>query len=194
MRNPIRLKNLNPRFFPLYVAGLMILLFHPPSRESVVWAVPLIALGTLLRGWGAGHLVKNHVLTVTGPYAHLRHPLYLGTILIATGFALATSGWLAVIALATVWPWFALRYFPRKEAIESRRLEELYGDRFRQYRAAVPALWPRWRAWPRPDSKSTGRDAGSWTLDRYSENNELGTFLAVFAGLVIFWWRAVAIG
>lgn len=195
MRNPVRLKNLNRRFLPLYLVGLAVLVLHPPKRELLVWALPLIVLGTWLRGWGAGHLVKNHELTMSGPYAYLRHPLYAGTILIATGFAVGLGGWLAVALLAIVWPWFALRYFPRKEAGESRRLEERYGERFARYRAAVPALWPRFPAWA-GDAEDVGRAAPAgaerrgWDLERYSDNNELGTLLAIGAGYLVFWLRA----
>lgn len=196
MRNPIRLKNLNLRFLPLYLVGLAILVLHPPRKDWLVWGLPLIGLGALLRSWGAGHLVKNQALTLTGPYAHVRHPLYVGTILIATGFALAISGWLSLAALAVIWPWFAFHYFPRKEAVESDRLQARYGDRFARYRAAVPALWPRLRAWGEAETqeaRSAGqRAAGRWAFSRYSENNELGTLLAVCAGVLVFWLRASA--
>ena len=89
MRNPVRLKNFNARFLPLYVIGLVILATYSPDARSFGFAAPLWIAGALLRGWGAGHLVKNDALTTTGPYAYLRHPLYLGTILIGTGFAIA---------------------------------------------------------------------------------------------------------
>jgi len=194
MRNPIRLKNLKLRFLPLYLIGLAILLLHPPRRDWLLWGLPLIAVGVLVRSWGAGHLVKNHLLTLTGPYAHVRHPLYVGTILIATGFALAIGGWLSLAALAVIWPWFVLHYFPRKEAAESDRLLARYGERFARYRAAVPALWPRVRAWVDPEAERARSDdrggAARWALSRYSDNNELGTLLAVCAGLLVFWLRA----
>ena len=190
MRNPVRLKNLNLRFLPLYLAGLAILVFFPPEPHVLARVLPVIGVGAILRGWGAGHLVKNHELTVTGPYAHLRHPLYLGTILIATGFALAVTGWVSLLALVALWPWFALRYFPRKERSESRRLEELYGERFERYRAAVPALWPRLRAWSDTEGVGDAAPARRWALDRYSDNNELGTLLAVCVGILVFWLRA----
>ncbi len=186
MRNPIRLKNLNARFMPFYLIGAAVLFFRPPQPEGVALALPLIAAGAGLRGWGAGHLVKNAQLTTSGPYAHLRHPLYLGTILTATGFAIWLGGWLTLAVLAFVWPWFAFRYFPRKDRAEGERLESAYGERFRRYRSEVPALWPRrhgWRAGSAFDSRT------SWTLDRYSENNELGTLLALTFGAVLFWWR-----
>lgn len=191
MRNPIRLKNLSARYLPLYAAGVAMLLLHSPDPRALLAAVPLLLAGLAVRGWGAGHLVKNDVLTTTGPYAHLRHPLYLGTLLIGTGFAIAVGGLFSVGVLAVLWPWFALHYFPRKEHAESGRLEERYGERFARYRAAVPALWPALRPWR--DEAVVG-SAVRWDLDRYSENNELGTLLAVVFGWLVFWWRSGGLG
>ena len=152
-------------------------------------ALPPILIGAGLRGWGAGHLVKNHELTTTGPYAHLRHPLYLGTILAASGFGVLVGGWISVAVLALIWPWFALHYFPRKERSESARLESLHGQRFARYRAAVPALRPRLRAWHDARQPQDEGGGGGWALERYSENNELGTLLAILAGVMLFWLR-----
>jgi len=191
MRNPIRLKNLSARYLPLYLVGVAVLLLHVPDRRALLAALPLIVAGLVVRGWGAGHLVKNDALTTTGPYAHLRHPLYLGTLLIGTGFAVAVGGLFSVVVLAVLWPWFALRYFPRKERVESGRLEARYGPRFARYRASVPALWPAWRPW-RDDVAAGG--GGDWELERYSDNNELGTFLAVVFGWLAFWFRAGGLG
>ena len=187
MRNPIRFKNLNARFLPLYVIGVVALVCWPPRAESLVLGLPLIGLGAALRTWGAGHLVKNAELTTSGPYAHLRHPLYLGTILAATGFAIWAGGWRALVGLACIWPWFVFHYFPRKERSESARLEAAYGERFVFYRNAVPALRPSIRRF-REDRTADG--PGRWALDRYFENNELGTLLALSIGVLIFWWRS----
>ena len=190
MRNPIRLKNLNLRFLPYYVIGLVLLLLHRPAQASLWAAVPLLLVGAALRSWGAGHLVKNDDLTTTGPYAHLRHPLYLGTILIGTGFAIALGGAIGLVVVAVLWPWFAFSYFPRKERAESERLEARYGDRFAAYRASVPALRPRLRPWA--EGRASGRSEAptEWALARYSENNELGTLLAVVGGWSAFFLRA----
>lgn len=186
MRNPIRLKNLKARFLPFYMLGIAMLVFQPPRAECMLTALPLIFAGAALRAWGAGHLVKNDRLTTTGPYAHVRHPLYLGTILVSTGFAIWVGGWLAVGLLTFVWPWFALGYFPRKERSESARLEATYGDRFVRYRGAVPALWPRLWGW-RDDRDSGG--SSRWAFERYADNNELGTMLALAFGAIVFWLR-----
>ena len=151
---------------------------------------PLVAFGALLRGWGAGHLVKNDVLTTTGPYAHMRHPLYAGTILIGTGFALALGGWLSLLGVLALWPWFVFDYFPRKERSEAARLEFIYGGAFVRYRSSVPALWPRLNRWT--DVGGHQRVETRWALERYSGNNELGTLLAVVAGWAGLWFRAGA--
>jgi protein-S-isoprenylcysteine O-methyltransferase Ste14 len=193
MRNPFRLKNLRVRFLVLYLAGCALVLFVHP--EPVAWWVGLVGIvaGALLRGWGAGHLVKGERLTITGPYAWVRHPLYLGTLLVGVGFALMLGGWLSLAILGIFLLWFLLDYFPRKERSESSRLEALHGAVFSDYRAAVPALIPRLHAW-RP-RQSGARICGSelrWSLERYSENNELGALLGLLAGVACFglrmWW------
>lgn len=203
MRNPIRLKNLSLRFLPYFAIGGIVIALRRPPLEGFVLGLPFVMAGLVLRGWAAGHLVKNDALTTTGPYAHLRHPLYLGTLLVATGFAFVLGGYWAVAVLAFVWPWFALHYFPRKELAESMRLAALHGDAFSRYRTAVPALWPRFRA-PEAEAEpgaaaaaaavsggTRTRDASAgWCLERYSDNNELGTLLAVVAAVLVLVLRA----
>lgn len=187
IRNPIRLKNLRARFLPLYAAGVLVLWLHTPDRRLLGLGFVPIALGLVLRGWGAGHLVKNEALSTSGPYAHLRHPLYLGTLLIGSGFLVGLGGAWGLVGLALLWPWFALRYFPRKERVEDARLAVRYGARFDRYQGAVPALWPRLTAW-RDGLAET--PAIRWSLARYSDNNELGTLLAVLVCAGVFWWRS----
>jgi protein-S-isoprenylcysteine O-methyltransferase Ste14 len=192
MRNPIRLKNLKLRFGLLYLLGAVALYYLRPGPVNFVAGGSLVALGSVLRTWGAGHLVKNDRLTVTGPYAHLRHPLYAGTLLVGSGFAVIAGGVLSLLLLALLMPWFFLMYFPRKERIESERLEALYGAQFVGYREAVPALFPLLRAWRPATGQGEAFDdlARTWSRDRYLDNNELGTLIALVAGLVTFVFRA----
>jgi len=199
MRNPVRLKNLNLRFAPYYAAGALLLYYSDIEwRWLAAGAVPVV-LGLALRSWGAGHLVKNDRLTATGPYAHLRHPLYLGTLLVGSGVALAFGGWTTLAVLAAVLPWFFLHYFPRKERIEAARLEALYGAPYSEYRRAVPALWPRFRSWrPEPGSAAAASmdsfGSGRWSAACWDDNNEHGTLLFVLLGFGLLVLRATSAG
>ena len=61
-----------------------------PDAASLAWGVPVSIAGLALRGWAAGCLYKDSRLATSGPYAHLRNPLYLGTLLVATGLVVAS--------------------------------------------------------------------------------------------------------
>jgi len=189
MRNPIRLKNLRIQFLPLYLAGAVAIASMRPTRIGLVLGLALAVAGEALRTWGAGHLVKNDRLTVTGPYAYIRHPLYAGTLLIATGCVSIVGGWVGPLLWVGVVAWFFLDYFPRKERIEAERLERLYGDEYVAYRASVPALWPRLH----PYRSSGPVAAGRWSGKVYDGNNELGTALALALGLFALVIRSVSL-
>ncbi len=181
VRNPIRLKNLRPRFLPFYLVAGVLLLSVRPEPAAYLAGLAAVLAGALLRTWGAGHLVKSEHLTVTGPYARMRHPLYAGTLLVGVGFALMPGGRLSLAMLAVFLVWFLLAYFPRKERLEAARLEELHGRVFADYRAEVPALIPRLQPWRPAGADRQPSDPLRWSLARYSENNELGTLLGLIA-------------
>jgi protein-S-isoprenylcysteine O-methyltransferase Ste14 len=176
-------KRLRPRLLAVYaLAAGIVLLAEPRPLTLALGALP-VAAGVALRIWATGYLFKNDELTVAGPYAYLRHPLYLGTLLIATGFAIAAAS-------ALTWALFAIflvgyfgYYMPYKDRIEAARLEELYGDAFCRYAVAVPRLLPRLHAY-RPlagDGSGTVR----WTPQRFADNHELGTAMVAAAGLAV---------
>lgn len=186
MRNPLRVKNLNRRFVPVSCVAAAGLVLADPSEGLLAPGLACVLLGLALRGWGAGHLVKRDQLTQTGPYAHLRHPLYAGTLLICAGFGVAMGpvGWML---LAGTGLWFGLIYFPAKEQRESDVMEQRHGFAYVSYRARVPALVPAFRS--RLPLRS---GAGPWRLAHYSENNELGTVLGVAAVAGMLALRAVS--
>src|SRR6185369_13542180 len=106
-----------------------------PSVDSLLWGLPVAIVGLLLRGWAAGHLAKNQRLATGGPYAMTRNPLYIGTLLVAAGLAIASRqpplG--ALFALA-----FGLIYLPAIE-LEEQHLRELFPE-YADYARRVPRL------------------------------------------------------
>jgi len=175
-------KRLSPRLLVVYaLAGAAVFLSSPTPTSLVVGALP-IAAGECLRLWATGHLHKNDSLTIAGPYAYLRHPLYLGTLLIGAGFLI--MAWSSVafgFAALFVLVYFGY-YMPYKDRIESARLESLYGDAYRRYAAAVPRLVPRLHAYQPLEAERSKETA--WRRVRFADNNETGTALVVALGVL----------
>jgi protein-S-isoprenylcysteine O-methyltransferase Ste14 len=69
----------------------VVLLLARPDVEFLLAGAPFALLGAALRAWAAGTIRKNRVLTVVGPYAHLRHPLYAGSFLIGLGIVIGAG-------------------------------------------------------------------------------------------------------
>jgi hypothetical protein len=110
---------------------------NAPATAAVLWSLPLVISGVLLRAYASGYVKKNRELTQTGPYAHTRNPLYLGSILIAAGFAVALGSWAFAVVLAVV---FAFIYIP-VIASEERFLRATFSG-FDAYCRRVPRLIP----------------------------------------------------
>ncbi|HEX5432590.1 MAG TPA: methyltransferase, partial [Bryobacteraceae bacterium] len=83
--------------------------FSDPNPASLAAGLAIACLGLALRAWAAGHLEKNLALTDSGPYARVRNPLYLGTLTVAAGFAIAARRWELGVLFAAV---FLLVYLP----------------------------------------------------------------------------------
>src|SRR6516225_5277256 len=73
---------------------------HAPRPAAVAWSLLLVLPGLWLRGYASGYVKKNQELTTTGPYAWTRNQLYLGSMLIAAGFAVALLSWPVALLLA----------------------------------------------------------------------------------------------
>src|SRR5271157_3776154 len=109
-----------------------------PMPAAVAWSLALVIPGLWLRGYAAGYVKKNRELTQTGPYAHTRNPLYLGSMLMAAGFAVALLSWPVSLVLAAG---FLVIYVP-VIASEERFLRSIFAD-FDAYCSRVPRLIPR---------------------------------------------------
>jgi protein-S-isoprenylcysteine O-methyltransferase Ste14 len=127
---------------PLGFLAALLYLFElwrrAPQPAAIAWSLALVLPGLWLRGYAAGYVKKNRELTQTGPYAFTRNPLYLGSMFIAAGFAVALLSWLVGLVLAIG---FALIYIP-VIASEERFLRSTFPD-FDAYCRRVPRILPR---------------------------------------------------
>lgn len=135
-----------------------------PRVWSLAAGIAIAVLGLLIRAVASGHVRKNENLTMTGPYAYVRNPLYLGSAIIAAGFAIAArSGWVALIMLVIL----AFIYLPvirSEEAFLRGKFPE-----FDEYAQRVPRLMPRLTAFGNP------RGVFSWEL--YCKHHEYNALL-----------------
>jgi protein-S-isoprenylcysteine O-methyltransferase Ste14 len=143
--------------------------------------VPIGLLGLLLRARAAGHLHKQEILTVTGPYAYTRNPLYFGSAMLTLAAAVACRSGISAFILCS---YFALFYFivMRREETELRRH---HGSAFDEYSRAVPLFFPRLTP-----AKLSFAAAGSFSSAQYKKNHEYQAaigFLLLLAVLVLIW-------
>jgi len=111
---------------------------RPPHPIAIAWSLALVLPGLALRAAASGTVKKNRELAVTGPYAYTRNPLYLGSTLIAGGFALALLSWPVALLLAAG---FAAIYIPVITS-EERFLSATFRE-FESYCCSVPRFIPR---------------------------------------------------
>ncbi len=156
-----------------FLIAALFLWFAQPSWLSFQFGAVVALAGLALRAWAAGHLRKNQQLATSGPYAHVRNPLYVGSVIVAAGFGLAGAHLGAALALLG---FFVLFYLPVVEEEEAHIAKIL--DGFDDYRQRVPRFFPAFTPQhPQPDS-----------FDRslYLKNREyeaLAAFLIVMAVL-----------
>ena len=161
-------------------AGVFLWLAQP-TWKTMLWSLLLVVPGVWLRAYAAGYVRKNAELTRTGPYAYTRNPLYLGSMMIAFGFAVAAGSWIILVALAVL---FAVIYLPTIRSEELYLREHFAG--FDEYAAKVPRLLPRLTpaAFPANENASGGRfSAGQWRHHR--EYNALMGAGAIYLALAV---------
>ena len=117
--------------------------FSHPTWVTTRDGLPVSLCGLALRAWAAGHLAKNAQLARSGPYACVRNPLYIGTLLVAAGLVVASAGSAWESLLAAV---FGLIYLPVIQ-LEEQHLRSLFPE-YAAYAQRVNALLP----WPAPST------------------------------------------
>jgi protein-S-isoprenylcysteine O-methyltransferase Ste14 len=161
--------------------GIAAFWFARPQAKWLLCGAGIAILGLLLRGYAAGYLRKHKQLAVSGPYAFTRNPLYLGSVLLAAGFSVASHSWISTFLLAA----YLAIFYPIVIRREQSELQLLYGQAFVEYAARVPAFWPRFS----PAMASTERF--SWPL--YLKNREYEATIGLAVAMTILWglmqWR-----
>jgi protein-S-isoprenylcysteine O-methyltransferase Ste14 len=142
--------------------------------KSLLMGTAFVVAGIAVRALASGHLKKNEELATGGPYAYTRNPLYLGSLILALGFAIAALNcWIGVLLL-TIFVSIYLPVISAEEAFLQTRFPE-----FAKYSAEVPRVLPRLSSLNRYQARF------SWGLYlKHREYNAAIGSLALLAALI----------
>jgi len=132
--------------------------------------------GLAIRSWAAGTLHKIKALTTTGPYQHMRNPLYFGSFLMMLGFCAIMWD---VLSLAVLMLPMLVVYFLAIRR-EERLMASIFPDAWPEYAARTPRFVPYIPGIPR----LTG-----WSLSQWRSNREYQALLgsALFCAYLVVW-------
>jgi protein-S-isoprenylcysteine O-methyltransferase Ste14 len=151
-----------------------------PTVKSILIGAALVVPGLVIRALASGQLRKNEQLATGGLYAYTRNPLYLGSLILAIGFAVASRSWGIVAGIVVLF--FAI-YLPviRGEELFLRERFPQFEDYARQVPRFLPRLFP------------SAKNSGEFSWDLYWKHREynaaLGAalMLAALAAKLLVW-------
>jgi len=142
-----------------FLFAVVFVLLARPTRTSILLGGLVMIPGLVLRGLASGHVQKDKQLTTSGPYAYTRNPLYLGSLLMAAGFAIAARSWWIVAMMLLM---FAVIYIP-VIAAEERYLRQTFPE-YADYSRHVPRMLPRLTRY--------GSQQSAYSSERYWKHRE----------------------
>lgn len=168
-----------------YPLAILVLSLAHPSLRSILAAIPLGLIGLFVRARAAGHLHKQEVLTMTGPYAYTRNPLYLGSAILTVAAAIAAYSWISAAILCLYFALFYSFVMRREEA----ELRQHHGSAFDDFARAVPLFFPRLTP-----ARVPAGSGGPFSFAQYKKNREyraaIGFLFLLAVLLAISWLRA----
>ena len=161
-----------------FLLAIALAWFSKPTSQTLLAGIPFCLAGLGLRAWAAGHLRKNQMLTVSGPYGWMRNPLYAGSLILAAGFVVASGTWWLGVLFGAV---FILIYLPviQQEEQHLRKLFPEFGD----YAQSVSLLWPK----PPRNPTQARFDPSQW-----KRNQEYKAVLAAAIGYALLSLKSVS--
>jgi protein-S-isoprenylcysteine O-methyltransferase Ste14 len=171
---------------------IIMLIFAYSNIWSLIAGFIIAVIGELIRLWGVSWAgsetrttgsVGGTYLIVSGPFAHLRNPLYLGNILMYTGLGIMTFAlfpWLQI----TGFLFFSMQYYIIVQE-EEKYLIQRFGKAYEAYKAEVPGFIPR-------ITKYTGGNIEQPSYDirkgLRSERRSLQAFALVAVTILLLWF------
>ncbi|HEY8549221.1 MAG TPA: methyltransferase [Vicinamibacterales bacterium] len=113
-----------------FACGVAVAWLARPTWRTLAVGLPIAFAGEVLRVWAAGHLEKSREVTQSGPYRYFRHPLYVGSSVMAAGLAIA-CGDLAVAILVGI---YMVTTITAAVRTENEFLRRTFGEDYQAWR------------------------------------------------------------
>ncbi|MEW6652344.1 MAG: isoprenylcysteine carboxylmethyltransferase family protein [Bacteroidota bacterium] len=168
---------------------ILMLVFEQATPLSLIIGFLIALLGEFFRFWGVAYAgsetrrtgeVGATYLVVSGAFAHLRNPLYLGNMLMYLGVGIMSMALFPFLQIA------ALVFFIWQYSViikeEEAFLVSKYGSAYEDYRASVPKLIPRLKAFPNPGIEQPPFNP---TAGLKSEMRTLQAFAVIFVLIIV---------
>jgi protein-S-isoprenylcysteine O-methyltransferase Ste14 len=149
---PLRYHEASRQWFAV-IFVLLVSLLGQPTKQMLIAGGVVALVGALIRLWASGHVKKNKVLATDGPYAYVRHPLYVGNILILVGFSMASMLWWSFPLMI----FLILFYYPPAISYEDNKLKNAFGEQWENWSKDIHALIPGF-------SKKAGSASSDWSF------------------------------
>ncbi len=163
-----------------FVFAVLYVWLAGPTVPSIVVGGVIAALGVLIRALASGHVKKNAELTMTGPYAYSRNPLYVGSIIIGIGFGVAALSWWIALGLAVL---FLAIYIPVIRSEESF-LRSQFAE-FDDYCRRVPRFIGIVHGTKVTGGYQEGHPQGAFSRELYLQHREYNAALGALAMLLV---------
>jgi protein-S-isoprenylcysteine O-methyltransferase Ste14 len=158
-----------------FMFALIYLWLARPSWRFLLLSLLLIVPGLAIRALASGHVRKNEALATSGPYAYTRNPLYLGSLLIGIGFALAARSWCVGVLLVVMFLAIYLPVIRDEETFLRQKFHE-----FDEYARLVPRMFPRFTP-----NRGAENAASGFSLALYLQHREYHALLGAAAVLAV---------
>jgi len=116
-----------------FVAAAVTLAFARPTLRSLELGFVIAASGEMIRIWAAGHLEKSREVTRSGPYRFVRHPLYVGSSVMAAGIVIAANTMVVAVVAAV----YMISTIVAAVRTEEAFLDRMFGDTYDRYRSST---------------------------------------------------------
>jgi len=135
---------------PLMTIATLILVGFIHNIKAFWIGVPIAYFGELLQIWAASQLHKDKHFTISGPYSHMRNPMYTGRFFLGLGFFIMTWNPFMIAGYIILFAAYAQARVGREE----RRLKVIFEPDYQHYCSEINRWLPKFKAYSKSESKN----------------------------------------